>query len=162
MMRASLALCLALTVTACAKPPEVIAKGDIGAVRGKRVTLLTVPETTGPADQPVMTRLQALGAQPASEKPEILIQVALNDLPAAVGVSAGAGAEETPKAWIAAPGRSRMGQARAGQSLSVVGLDAATGLPAFQVTATDHRKAVDAKTLNRLLDAALPVTPPAS
>ncbi len=162
MKRVGLILCLALAATACAKPPEVIAKGDLGAVRGKRVALLAVPEASGPADQPVMTRLQALGAQPSSEKPEILIQVALGDLPAAVGVSAGAGAQETPKAWISAPGRSRMGQARPGQSLSVVGLDAATGLPAFQITATDHRKAADAKTLNRLLDAALPVTPPAS
>ncbi|MDG2520763.1 hypothetical protein P7B02_04340 [Caulobacter segnis] len=162
MTRIGLILGLGLAVTACAKPPEVIAKGELGALRGKRVALLTVPQTSGPADQPVMTRLQALGAQPAGDKPEMLIQVALSDLPTAVGVSGGAGAEETPKAWIAAPGRSRMGGARPGQSLSVVALDAATGLPAYQVTATDHRKAFDAKTLARLLDAALPVTPPAS
>ncbi len=162
-MRTGLILCLALTATACAKPPTVIAKGDLSAVRGKQVALLAVPGASGPADQPVMTRLQALGAQPdGGDKPQILIQVAFNNLPANTGVSAGAGAEETPKAWIASPGRSRMGQARPGQSLSIVGLDAATGLPAFQVTATEHRKAVSDKTLARLLDAALPITPPAS
>ncbi len=160
MHRLSLIFACGLVLAGCASPPLVVRGGSVDVVHGKPVALLASPADSAEASHAgalVVERLRGLGAGPAGASPSYLLQVGFSALPAKVGVTRDMTAPHGPDNWTSAPAKARpLMPGRAGYALTVVGLDAATGLPAFSATATEHRRSTPDAAMQRLVNAAFP------
>jgi hypothetical protein len=155
-----------LTLGGCASAPRVVETGTPAQARGKTVSLLAseasgTDEVSVRANALVMSRFGALGAAEARDgHPNYVLQIAFSRLPPKVGISRAGARAPIEGTWASPPAPRGLLPRRGGDyALNVVGLDAATGKPAFAVTATDHGPRDPQKALARLVDAAF--APPA-
>jgi hypothetical protein len=157
---------LLFTLGGCASAPQVVETGAPAQAHGKTVSLLaseasSADDVSVRANALVISRFAALGAAEARDAhPDYLLQVTFSHLPPKVGVSRAGARAPIEGSWASPPApRGLLPRRGGGYALNIVGLDAATGKPAFAVTATDHGQGDPQKALVRLVDAAF--MPPA-